>query len=218
MARPRGRPMAEETRRALLRAAEEMYGAKGYAGTSFAALAEPLGLSGPAIYYHFDSKSKLLTEAYVARLSDIASLQRADTAEGVTVVAELWRFVYRHVRLNLDSAGANAEGHHIYAAVHLMREVEPPEAARLRKASVDLLDLLRSILQRGIEEGSMPNVTKKTRTATAFALLGLGNMVRWWFRADGELTAHEVAELYADLALGSVGAKPLRGKFRKVQI
>ena len=151
-------------------------------------------------------------------MSDVASAHRADTAEDLTAAAELWRFVYRHVRINLDTAGVKTAGHHIYAAVHLMREVEAQEATRLRKASLDLLDLLRSVLKRGIDEGSMPHITKKTLTATAFALLGLGNMVRWWFRANGELTAHDVAEHYADLALGSVGAKPLRGKFRKVKL
>jgi len=217
MARPRGRPLAEETRRALLRAAEGMYGAKGYAGTSFAALAKPLGLSGPAIYYHFDSKSKLLTEAYIARLDQVASLYRADAAESMTAVAELWRFVYRHVRISIDSTRAKSSGHQIYGATHLMREVEPAEAARLRKAALGALDLLRSILRRGIEEGSMPHITKKTVTATAFAILGFGNTARGWFRNDGELTAHDVAEHHSDLALGAVGAKPLRGKHRKIQ-
>jgi AcrR family transcriptional regulator len=51
-----------ETRRQILQAALDLFSAKGYAETSLREIAEKVGISKPALYYHFDSKDDLLVE------------------------------------------------------------------------------------------------------------------------------------------------------------
>jgi AcrR family transcriptional regulator len=48
------------TRRAILGAAQELFAAHGYAGTSVADIAGRLGMSKAALYYHFRSKTEIL--------------------------------------------------------------------------------------------------------------------------------------------------------------
>ena len=54
-----------ETRQRILEIARDLFGARGYAGTSLADIAGELGTSKAALYYHFPSKAALL-DALVA--------------------------------------------------------------------------------------------------------------------------------------------------------
>jgi AcrR family transcriptional regulator len=69
-----------DTRQRILDVALELFGAKGYAGTSIADLAKRLGVSKAALYYHFAAKDEIL-EALVAQ--PMAGFQAlADGASG----------------------------------------------------------------------------------------------------------------------------------------
>jgi AcrR family transcriptional regulator len=71
-----------ETRQHILEAALELFSAAGFARTSLREIAEKVGISKPALYYHFDSKEALLVE--LARpLQDAmaALLDRAEAAD-----------------------------------------------------------------------------------------------------------------------------------------
>ena len=57
------------TRTRILAVARELFTRQGYAGTSIADLAGPLGISTAALYYHFASKSDIL-EVLVAETMD----------------------------------------------------------------------------------------------------------------------------------------------------
>jgi AcrR family transcriptional regulator len=65
-ARRRGRPTdrsAQETRSALLLAAQRLFGESGYRGASMEAIAAACGVNARAVYYHFDSKRDLFDAA-----------------------------------------------------------------------------------------------------------------------------------------------------------
>jgi TetR/AcrR family transcriptional regulator, regulator of cefoperazone and chloramphenicol sensitivity len=49
---PAGRPEKQDTRRAILAVAQELFAAQGYAGTSVADITGRLGMSKAALYYH----------------------------------------------------------------------------------------------------------------------------------------------------------------------
>ena len=70
---------AEDTRARILQIALDLVTERGYAGMSIRDLAEPLGLTTAAIYYHFPSKEAIL-DALVAPLSD--GLARLAAAAG----------------------------------------------------------------------------------------------------------------------------------------
>ena len=55
-----GVPDKRGTRRAILAVAQELFAAQGYAGTSVADIANRLGMSKAALYYHFRSKTEIL--------------------------------------------------------------------------------------------------------------------------------------------------------------
>ncbi|MQB01135.1 MAG: TetR family transcriptional regulator [Actinobacteria bacterium] len=71
-----------ETRRLILRAALDLFSVDGYARTSLREIAEKVGISKPALYYHFGSKEDLLVEI-VRPLQDAMAelLDRAEAAD-----------------------------------------------------------------------------------------------------------------------------------------
>lgn len=88
--RGRGRPVGhagQDTRAAILRAAQRLFGESGYAGVSMDALAVACGLNARALYYHFPSKRALFAaaseEAFV-RFGDevVARVFRCDDVAG----------------------------------------------------------------------------------------------------------------------------------------
>ena len=57
---PAERREKQDTRRAILAVAQELFAAQGYAGTSVADITGRLGMSKAALYYHFSSKTEIL--------------------------------------------------------------------------------------------------------------------------------------------------------------
>lgn len=64
MVETRGRPRSEASTQAVLAAAENLFGAKGYAGTSIEAIAKKAGVGKQTIYRWWPTKAHLASEIY----------------------------------------------------------------------------------------------------------------------------------------------------------
>jgi AcrR family transcriptional regulator len=88
----------------ILRAAATVVSRKGFARTRVADVAAELGISAGLIFYHFDSKERLLSEAFViASERDLAALEEAIQGPG-SYVDRL------HTVLRLYQPTGDAEG------------------------------------------------------------------------------------------------------------
>jgi AcrR family transcriptional regulator len=99
-----GRQQAEVRREEILRAAATVVSRKGFARARVADVAAELGVSAGLIFYHFDSKERLLSEAFaLASERDLAAMDEAITGSG--------RYVERlRAVLRLYQPSGNAEG------------------------------------------------------------------------------------------------------------
>jgi AcrR family transcriptional regulator len=68
------RAAAPDTRRRILAVALEMFSAHGYAGTSMRDIAEAIGMTKAALYYHFASKEQILEAATEPLRTEMAAL------------------------------------------------------------------------------------------------------------------------------------------------
>jgi AcrR family transcriptional regulator len=77
------RRQAEVRRDEILRAAAEVVTTKGFARTRVADVAQALGISSGLVFYHFESKERLLSEAFAAASErDLALLHEAIARHG----------------------------------------------------------------------------------------------------------------------------------------
>lgn len=180
----------------ILRHAMEAFNEHGYHGTSVRAIAGRVGVTVPALYYHYENKQALLATLLETSIKDVLDRCRAAAGEAgddplarlcVMVESIVLYMAHRQQLAFLDTE---------------IRSLEPSNRARY----VALRDYLEHMLLDTVEAGRARGVftTPIPADATRSVLImcqGVAN----WFRADGPLTAEEVAERHVLLCLGAVG-------------
>jgi len=137
---------AEQRRNEILDAADELFGQKGFDGTSTNDILEKVGIARGTLYHHFKSKEDLmdaLIERYSARLLGAAEEVAAD--KSIPVVERIIRVV---TALNL-SGGSSEE---------IMEHIHKPQNALMHQKIEKVIirgvtPILAEIIREGIEQG-----------------------------------------------------------------
>ena len=184
--RPRGE--REETRKEILRAAVEVFGAHGYTNGSLQEIGEKVGMTHSGILHHFGSKNDLLLE--VLRYRDESDLE---DVEGQTVPrdAELFRHLMRTVRMNAGrpgvvqtyavlSADSVTDGHpaktyfadrfvelrgNLVAAIGSLRPDDPPSEQRIHCAANAIIGAMDGLQVQWLLDPDSVDLVESTRFA-----------------------------------------------------
>jgi len=196
---------AEETRALIISEATVLFATRGYERTSLNAIAKSIGISAPALYYHFDSKDEILFATLEATLLNLRAMSSdAEVSAGSAPADRLRAFVRAHVFHDVGNAEImpmlNAG---LYNADKLIEGLPTARRKRLTLLQRAFLDQLRDILQSGRDE-KMFRIDDIT--ATAFAIIGMVDFAVYWFRAEGKLSVEQLADQYGELALRMVDA------------
>lgn len=198
MSGPRVQTQVRAGKEPILEAAIENFQRLGYHGTSMRDIARDAGVTVASIYHHFPSKQEILQQIMVQVLSDAISLTRSaliragsSPTEQLAEVMRAW-VLFHTSRRSEATIGAT--------------EIRSLEESG-RRLVVTLRDeqekLFREVIERGVEVGEFR--TEHPREAT-WAIITMGNTVAAFFRSSGPLSPEQMADIYADLALGTVGA------------
>jgi len=89
-----------DTRDKILQAARDLFVERGVQQTSLRDIAERLGLTKPALYYHFESREALLASLVQPLIDDCEAFVAARTGGGAqdapTLLSEYFDLLYRH--------------------------------------------------------------------------------------------------------------------------
>ncbi len=194
----------------LLRSALTSFTRSGYHGTTTRTLAADAGLSVPGLYHHYPSKQALLVAITDASMADLmarslAALAEAggDTGSGTDydplVALEL------HIECMVLFHAYYREL--AFLAASEIRSLEPGHRERYLAARDAQEQLLRGILQRGVDSGvfDVPDVKGTTR-----ALVTMCTGVSQWFDRGGPQRAEDVAAEYVAIARRVVGCAEAR--------
>ena len=95
---PTPRAETDETRRAILRAADQLFMALGYRAVTTRQVAEACGIKQPAIYYHFPDKEALFIEVLREHTANTAAALERIAARHTESIPERLRQVIRYLR------------------------------------------------------------------------------------------------------------------------
>jgi len=200
--KPRGEePVAADVvdrRDQIVRAALELFAAKGYRATTMADIGLHLGIRGPSLYKHIASKQELLVEIMQTTMERLISDHRAAVATASAVDVQLRRAVEAHVRFHVN---------HTEEAFVGTREVGSLDQPFRRKIVAQRSRYergFRALIQRGSDEGTFD--VSSPRLAS-FAILDMGMGVAVWYHPNGPSSADEIAYAHGDYALRLVGAR-----------
>ncbi len=180
----------------ILDAAAAVFAEKGFHGASTKDIADRLGIRQGSLYYYFSSKEDALeevcrigVEGFVNRLA-IALAGPGNARDKLRAAVRNHLFPMRdrpdYVRTFLKER-YNLNGDNYLKVRDLARRYEA---------------MLESLVENGITEGEF-RADQDCRT-TVLGFLGMWNAVADWLVTEPDHSLDEIAERYADLALGGV--------------
>ena len=181
----------------ILRRSAHLFLEKGFEITSLVDIAEAAGISKAGLYYHFSSKQDLLA-AIINYGHEVLELEfEKQLADCSTDEEALHRLIYTYALIITredDAAFANL-------AVEEMRSLLPADREQIANRKRAFLGRIRERLVRLAAAGRLREIDITTATQT------LAGMVLWlpkWYRQTGRLSAQQMADLIAELAMHAV--------------
>jgi AcrR family transcriptional regulator len=116
--------VARDRRQQLLDVAAELFAERGFHRVTVDDLGAAVGVSGPALYHHFDGKEELLGEILVAISEQLLEGGKARVAQAADPADALDRLLQFHIAFSLSRPAL--------ITVHFRELVHAPEADRRR--------------------------------------------------------------------------------------
>jgi AcrR family transcriptional regulator len=189
---------------AIRAAAFQQFAERGYPVVTVRDIMQACGLTQGALYNHFKSKDELLHDIITSTQAELErQCRQAVTDAGSDPKAQLRAFVrvyvIRHCRLRVEALVANRE----------IGWLDAERVSDIRRSRRAIRDILVGILKAGIDTGVFDPPAIDGRCdlkAMAMALLDQCTHISMWYTPGRHFDEEQMATLYAEMALGSVGA------------
>lgn len=181
-----------------MRTATTLFGDRGVHSTSMREIAEALGVTKAALYYHFESKDQLHFEIHVRLIDGVL----AGLDEIVHSDEDGAGKVRRVFELNLRSIAENRG-----AFTVLLREggsLDVPHWSELAAKRDAFRARVRGILEEAQAAGAF--AMEDTGVAT-LALLGMCNWAYTWIDVEGRTPVEAIARQFADIFIAGVQSR-----------
>lgn len=178
---------------AILNAALEAFGRKGFKGTAMRDIAAGAGTSLANLYNYFPSKSALLAQALRQANSQLRDRIAAAVEEaGDDAPSRMREAVRAYVRFVVEHQVVT-----LMSTVEL-RYVEPTDRESLVRERDATQEIFERIVAQGVVDGTFgtPYATDAAR-----AVLSMVSAIATWYSPEGRLSRGELAEQHARFAL-----------------
>ncbi|MCP3988915.1 MAG: TetR/AcrR family transcriptional regulator [Actinomycetia bacterium] len=185
------------TRERIRREAAALFRVKGYNGTSMAELATEVGMAKSGVYHHFQCKQDLLSEIIELTVNRVTPMLQAVVDSDLAADEKLRRAIILHTVEAIRDQDAVA------CFIEEGRYLDDDRLAA-HVANRDRYEqLFHTIIAEGIESGAL---APRDVGLSIRAVLGMCNSVVRWYSPDGNATAEQVADQFAQIALaGAAG-------------
>src|SRR5690349_18994286 len=192
----RSRARYERRREEVVAAAARVFAERGFEATTVDDLMEATGLQRGGLYHYMSNKSELLGEIHRRLIEPLlAEVERIEVEPHDPPTT---------LRLIAHALAHNLRDYNneMIVFLHEWRTIRDDAAWEdIRRARRDLEHVIERALRRGVMAGDFE--IPDTRLAV-LGLLGMFNHAHQWFRADGRVTADELADCFADIYLRGV--------------
>ena len=191
-----GRRAKWQARRdAIIDTSARLFASRGYHATGISDLCEANELGKGALYHYIGSKEELLAAIHDRVMDEVMlGAERAAAAGGspstqLTLLGqELLDVIHRYPD-------------HVWVFLHEFPALTGERAATFRERRRDYERQVESVLQAGVESGEFRDLDP---WLTARAWLGMHNYTYLWLKADGRLSARDVAQPFAEIFMRGI--------------
>lgn len=196
---PKGHQVSRER---ILEAAASRFLRHGYAGTTLASIAADIGVTTPALYWHFGSKEVLFASALEQVLVSFVTYVR-ESVVAEDPVERLAQTVAAHVTWQLEQAEVASAYASTVGMKPLLTGLSEEHQAKLVGIQREYMRDLRTTLAAGRLQGSFDY---SDDGVAAYAIVTMCEYVHVWYSPGGRLEVEQVTRQLVELALRSVGA------------
>lgn len=187
-----GTAIAPVRRDDILSAARALFFARGFGTSSMRDLAERVGFTQAALYYHFKNKDAILFELIEGFTVKLRALLEQALKETDDPLENLRRAMRAHILLNRDHA------QDIKLVVEDKKLLSGSYADRVREVETSIYRLYKDQVELLIKTGVMRPVSASVAT---FTLLAPINFIYQWRVSQGDLDVEQIADQTVELLM-----------------
>jgi TetR/AcrR family transcriptional regulator, cholesterol catabolism regulator len=177
-------------RHAIIDLSAQVFAQRGYHGTSTIELCEANQLGKGALYYYIGSKEQLLAAIHDRVMDEVMlGADRVAKARG-TPPEQL----AMHGQELLDVIVRYPD--HVWVFLHEFHALTGESAEQFRRRRHEYERRIEDVIEEGSTSGHFRQVDPRV---TARAWLGMHNYTYLWLKADGRLSAEQIATAFADI-------------------
>jgi AcrR family transcriptional regulator len=176
------------TQKAIVAAAAELFARNGFGATSLDDIAERLGATKGALYYHIKNKEDILRQIYLMVLTASEEPLAEIAASPLPAAEKLARAISHHV-----SVAANRS-----PAMTVFYREHPHLTGPFAREIVLRKKVYERYFEQIIEEGQAAGAFSRAIDAkiAAFGLLGMCNWLSQWYQPDSPYTHQQIAAMF----------------------
>jgi TetR/AcrR family transcriptional regulator, cholesterol catabolism regulator len=193
----RRNPNWEARRQQVIDTSARAFARGGYHATGIAELCTANELGKGALYHYIGSKEELLAAIHNRVMDEVKQSADRVAAAGGSPVERLTMLGDQL----LDVITRYPD--HVWVFLHEFPALTGERATEFRERRREYERAVEEILRDGIASGDFRDVDPRL---TARAWLGMHNYTYLWLKADGALSAPEVATRFADIFIGGIAA------------
>jgi TetR/AcrR family transcriptional regulator, cholesterol catabolism regulator len=194
------RSKPSERREALVQIAAELFAERGYRATTVRHIGDAAGVLSGSLYHHFDAKETILDELLSSYLDELLGTYRTIVEAGEPPAATLRELVHASFRSLSEHRAAITV---LQNERNYLRTL--PRFGYLTKSEEEVRRIWITVLRDGMESGDFRSDLDPV-VAYRFLRDSVWVAVRW-FRADGQLSADELADRYLMLIFDGLTAR-----------
>jgi AcrR family transcriptional regulator len=184
------------TQKVIVETAAELFAQRGFGATSLNDIAEALGVTKVALYYHVKNKEEILRLIYLMVLNIAEEPLRRIAESELSPVEKLRHAVEHHISVTVNTSPAIKVFYreHAYLTGPFAREIILREKEYER--------YFEQILQEGIAKGTFkPGFDSKIIT---FGLLGMCHWLSQWYKPAGRYTHKQITSMFMEMVEGGL--------------
>lgn len=191
------------TQKAIVAAAAELFARNGFGATSLDDIAERLGATKGALYYHIKNKEDILRQIYLMVLTASEEPLAEIVAAPLPPAEKLARAISHHV-----SVAANRS-----PAMTVFYREHPHLTGPFAREIVLRKKVYERYFEQIIEEGQTAGVFSRAIDAkiATFGLLGMCNWLSQWYQPGGPYTHQQIAAMFVRMIEQGLLTPPIQG-------
>lgn len=185
----------EGKREEVIEAATRLFHEKGYHATTMEEVASQVGLRKASLYHYVGGKEDLVFQIMDRGVSTALKEMEEVYASNTSPVEKVRRVVQSLVEV----VALQAERVPIFSQELRTLRIEQVEIIAYKRRRYE--ELLEQILEDGSRQGVFKVADSKI---VGYALIGMCNWVRQWYKSGGRLSPGQIGQIFMDLALSGL--------------